>query len=144
MVAEGAVITTKINGKTIYFGPPVGDRKKDICFIISEVKLRPLTSTRNYSTLKVGEKVYAIGSPRGLKNSFSQGLISGRRTYRGVSVIQTSAAISAGSSGGALFDAQGRLIGITTYKITTGESLNFAIAIDEALKLMPSRTAHAR
>ncbi|MCZ6717595.1 MAG: trypsin-like peptidase domain-containing protein [Gammaproteobacteria bacterium] len=144
VVVDKSNIFTNINDKRIYFGPPVGDRKKDICFITSEEKLRPVSATRNYSDLKVGEKVFAIGSPKGLRNSFSEGLISGLRIRKGVSVIQTSAAISRGSSGGALFDAQGRLIGITTFKVTTGESLNFAIAIDEALKLMPSKTAHAR
>ena len=56
------------------------------------------------------------------------------RPFRGQKLVQTTAAISGGSSGGGLFDAKGNLIGITTFKIRDAESLNFAISIDEYLK----------
>jgi S1-C subfamily serine protease len=48
--------------------------------------------------------------------------------------VQTTAAISGGSSGGGLFDEKGNLIGITTFRIRDAESLNFAISIDEYLR----------
>ena len=51
------------------------------------------------------------------------------------SLIQTNAAISPGSSGGGLFDSEGRLIGLTTWKIREGENLNFAIPVDWVLEL---------
>lgn len=75
----------------------------------------------------VGERVYAIGTPEGLELSLSEGIISGLREFENGHVIQTSAAISHGSSGGGLFDAEGRLIGITTFFVAEGQNLNFAI-----------------
>jgi Trypsin-like peptidase domain len=54
-------------------------------------------------------------------------LVSGLRTFEGVRLIQTTAPISHGSSGGGLFDAQGKLIGITTFMFKDGQNLNFAI-----------------
>jgi tetratricopeptide (TPR) repeat protein len=88
--------------------------------------------TRDPSDLAVGERVYAIGTPKGLELSLSEGLISGFRTMENERVIQTTAAISPGSSGGGLFDAQARLIGITSSSIRSGQSLNFAIPIANA------------
>ncbi len=76
---------------------------------------------------KIGEKVYAIGSPLGLVNSISEGIISGKREKNGVSLIQTTAAISSGNSGGGLFNDRGELIGITTFKMKNAENINFAI-----------------
>jgi|ERR1700733_12534498 len=79
------------------------------------------------SKLATGERVYAIGAPEGLELTFSEGVISALRETEGVHVIQTSAAISPGSSGGGLFDAQGNLVGITTFHLKEGQSLNFAL-----------------
>src|SRR5437016_5210487 len=77
---------------------------------------------------RIGERVYAIGSPEGLELTLSDGLISGiRELTPGTLSIQTSASISHGSSGGGLFDEYGRLIGITTLTLTDGQNLNFAI-----------------
>jgi tetratricopeptide (TPR) repeat protein len=91
--------------------------------------------TRDSSTLAVGEKVYAIGAPEGLELTISEGLISGLRDFGKGKVIQTSAAISQGSSGGGLFDAQGRLIGITTFYLKEGQSLNFALPAEWTVAL---------
>ncbi|HAI94124.1 MAG TPA: hypothetical protein DCM36_05220 [Xanthomonadaceae bacterium] len=77
--------------------------------------------------LNVGDKVYAIGAPQGLELTLSDGLVSGLRDYKGAQVIQTTAPISKGSSGGGLFDAQGRLVGITTMYLDGGQNLNFAM-----------------
>lgn len=66
---------------------------------------------------KVGETVYAIGTPKGYEKSITRGLVSQLRRRRGTVTIQTDAAISPGSSGGGLFNEKGELIGITTRKI---------------------------
>ncbi len=87
----------------------------------------PAVHVRVSSTLTVGEKVYAIGAPEGLELTISEGLISGLRTIDKDRVIQTSAAISHGSSGGGLFDVEGRLVGVTTFFFKEGQSLNFAL-----------------
>src|SRR5579875_3914858 len=87
----------------------------------------PAVTVLDSSKLEVGETVFAIGAPEGLELTISEGLISGLRDFDKGRVIQTSAAISPGSSGGGLFDAQGRLVGITTFYLKEGQSLNFAL-----------------
>jgi S1-C subfamily serine protease len=80
--------------------------------------------------LEVGQAVYAIGAPRGLERTISRGIVSGLRGAKDEArLIQTDAAISPGSSGGGLFDSEGRLVGIVTFGLVQ-ESLNFAIPAD--------------
>jgi TPR repeat protein len=109
-----------------------GDEAADKCVLeTQELTLEAIPNRRAYGSLKVGEQVYTVGSPSGLENSLGEGLISGLRTNKGQRLVQTTAQISPGSSGGGLFDAAGRLIGITTFGIKGGQSLNFAIAAEE-------------
>jgi hypothetical protein len=80
-------------------------------------------------SLQIGETVFAIGSPRGMELSISNGIVSGfREAGNGMKLIQTTAAFSPGSSGGGLFDDQGRLVGITAMVAKNSQNLNFAIA----------------
>ena len=77
--------------------------------------------------VKGAASVYAIGSPKGLQNTISQGIISNpRRVVSGATYIQTTAAISGGSSGGVLLNVYGEVIGITSAGYTDGQNLNFA------------------
>jgi len=79
------------------------------------------------SAVTTGERVYAIGAPEGLELTFSEGVVSSLRETDGAHIIQTSAPTSPGSSGGGLFDVRGNLIGITTFQLKEGQSLNFAL-----------------
>jgi hypothetical protein len=80
-------------------------------------------------SLHVGETVFAIGSPRGMELTISNGIVSGfREANKGMQLIQTTAPISPGSSGGGLFDDQGRLVGITTLAAKESQNLNFAVS----------------
>jgi hypothetical protein len=76
---------------------------------------------------EIGEAVFAIGAPLGLQRTMSEGIVSGLRMINMTPTVQTTAAISPGSSGGGLFDANGNFIAVTTYKYDRGEALNFAI-----------------
>lgn len=77
---------------------------------------------------RVGEKAYAIGSPRGLENTFSSGEIS---QIRGDNLLQINVPIDHGSSGGVLLNAKGEAIGITSAGLdNSGANLNFAIDIN--------------
>jgi serine protease Do len=79
-------------------------------------------------TPRVGEKAYAIGSPRGLENTFSSGEIS---QIRGDNLLQINVPIDHGSSGGVLLNARGEAIGITSAGMdNSGANLNFAIDIN--------------
>jgi len=98
-----------------------------------------------FSLVKVGQYAVAIGSPLGLKNSVTLGIISGlsreidttgTEQFALIDLIQTDAAISPGNSGGALVDAQGRVIGINVAYLPPGQTgaqnLGFAIPSDLA------------
>lgn len=99
----------------------------DLCGLRpAQLDMKPV-SIRASSTLETGESVYAIGAPEGLELTFSQGVISALRETDGVHMVQTSAPTSPGSSGGGLFDAEGNLVGITTFQLQEGQSLNFAM-----------------
>jgi len=144
---KGEGIGSKVANQIIFLKMVAGDARRDICLLRSDKPLHPVPETRTFRSLRIGERVYAIGSPQGLSNTLSEGLISGKRSSKGIRYIQTSAAISSGSSGGGLFDRNGHLIGITTFKKKGGENLNFAVAIDEALRLLDryrARTASLR
>ena len=73
----------------------------------------------------IGEKAYAIGSPKGVNNTFSQGIVSQKRGH----LIQISVPIDHGSSGGALLNEYGEVIGVTTSRVDSNADLNFAIDI---------------
>ncbi len=113
------------------------DVEKDILIIKISDKTFPSISLGNSDSIKVGQRIYAIGSPMGFENTITEGIISGVRSYeeRTKNFIQVSAAISPGSSGGAVVDSKGKLIAITTLTITNGQNLNFAIPINEVLKI---------
>lgn len=74
-----------------------------------------------------GQKVVAIGSPLGLFNTVSDGIISGFRKVDKKSMVQFTAPISSGSSGGALLDIRGRLVGLITANFDDGQNLNLAV-----------------
>lgn len=77
-----------------------------------------------------GQKVVAIGSPLGLFNSVSDGIISGFREIDGVDMIQFTAPISHGSSGGAVLNMAGEVIGISTAGIDRGQNINLAVGYE--------------
>lgn len=74
-----------------------------------------------------GQKVYVIGSPKGLPATISDGIVSGMRDFKGYKLIQMTAPISPGSSGGPILNAKGQLIGISVSQLSEGQNLNFAI-----------------
>ncbi len=103
------------------------DPEHDLCQLRVLGLPAPPVPIRRSSSLQIGERVYAIGAPEGLELTLSEGLISSLRPYEKVMLIQTTAPVSSGSSGGGLFDPQGRLIGITTFGVKEGQNLNFAL-----------------
>jgi S1-C subfamily serine protease len=86
---------------------------------------------------EVGTDVYAIGSPLGvLNNSMTRGVLSADRVMQGRRVLQSDAAVTFGSSGGPLLDADGRVIAITQGGMESGKGFNFFIPIEVALKAL--------
>ena len=112
------------------------DNERDLCLLfvdeLSEPPAAPVATMGEAKELTVGEEVFAVGAPEGLELSMSRGIVSqlrGIQGKHGAPLVQTDAAISPGSSGGGLFNENGELVGITTFK-WRGENLNFAIPIE--------------
>jgi S1-C subfamily serine protease len=106
------------------------DPARDLCVLDVpglDVAAAEFGSTRH---LRVGQQVYAVGSPQGLELTLSGGLVSSLRRTAEEPLIQTDAALSPGSSGGGLFSEEGRLIGITTFGVIGGQNLNFAVPVE--------------
>lgn len=94
---------------------------------INNRKLKPIPIYGDRKKLVRGQKVVAIGSPLGMFNSVSDGIISGFRNIDDVEMIQFTAPISHGSSGGALLNLYGEVIGISTAGIDSGQNINLAV-----------------
>jgi tetratricopeptide (TPR) repeat protein len=122
--------------------PMQSDWDRDICSLaVKELKGQTVTKGST-SRLQVGDKVYAVGAPHGLKLTLSDGLISSLRPVVGGQYLQISAPISSGSSGGGLFDEEGRLIGLPTFYLAESQQLNFAVPV-EWVNELPKRSAPA-
>lgn len=80
------------------------------------------------TNLSVGETIYAFGNPEGLSGTMSPGIVSaGLRNTRDRTLLQISAPISSGSSGGPVVDSRGQVVGVALGSLKTGQNLNFAI-----------------
>jgi len=138
-VYEGASnLIIKNNEKTIDYSKIIClDPVRDILILKISRKDFPQIKIGNSNAIRVGQKIYTVGSPLGLENTISDGIVSGIRSNDELSkyFIQISAAISPGSSGGAVIDSKGQLIGITTMTFSKGQNLNFAIPINDVLIL---------
>ena len=114
---------------------------RDLCLLSME-GLTQVAEIRAAKDLKVGENVFAIGAPLELDLTITSGIVSRLEAFGELPpLIQTDAAISAGSSGGGLFDGEGNLVGITTSYYEGGQNLNFALPsewIADARKELPS------
>jgi len=143
VIAEGITYRVEHKGKTWPAKLIRVDPNHDLAELSVDRLNAPAVHVRDSATLAVGEKVYAIGAPEGLELTISEGLISGLRDFENSRVIQTSAAISPGSSGGGLFDTQGQLVGITTFYLKEGQSLNFALPAEwtVALQSLPASSS---
>jgi len=103
------------------------DSGRDLILLkISDIPITPLP-LGNSDTVEIGEQVYAIGNPQGLEGTFSQGIISSIRQVRENKLLQITAPISPGSSGGPVLNNRGEVIGVAVATFRGGQNLNFAI-----------------
>jgi S1-C subfamily serine protease len=127
------------NGRELAAEIVVADRTEDIAVL----SLVPTQDGERFdaarlgesSRLRVGQEVFAVGSPLGLESTVATGIVSaigrtGVLVNRELPVIQLDAAINLGNSGGPLFNLAGELVGITTARAKGGEGIGFAIPID--------------
>lgn len=96
----------------------------------------PALTTETVEEPKVGDRVVAIGAPLGLESTVSEGIVSAIRNAGTMHIIQTTASISSGSSGGPLLNAYGKVVGLTTATMVNGQSLNFVVAARHISELL--------
>lgn len=141
-VVEGAdEILVTLPDKREFKGRLVGsDQRSDVALVKIEGAGLPSSKIGDPSKLRVGEWVIAIGSPFGLQNTVTAGIVSAlaRETGELLPFIQTDAAVNPGNSGGPLINMRGEVVGINSQIFTTSGSyagISFAIPIDEAMRI---------
>lgn len=118
------------------------DKEKDLAILkFSTPTDLKVLKLHNSSKVSKGDEVIAIGSPLGLKNTVSKGIVSSIREDKETSIIQITAPISSGSSGGALLTENGKVIGVTFAGIEEGQNLNLAIPSNEVTDLYKNKVA---
>ena len=136
-VLEGCEKLEVLHNKDVFSNVDIVgiDVEKDVLILKIDAMKFPSIKIGVVQKINIGETVYAIGSPLGFENTISEGIISGLRNDEttGRNFIQITASISPGSSGGAVVNDKGELIGISTLSATEGQNLNFAIPIKDVL-----------
>ena len=143
VVAQADTVLVKLADKREFKADILGiDRRTDVALLKIKAKNLPTVQFGNPEKIKVGQWVAAIGSPFGLENTMTVGVVSakGRALPQEnfVPFIQTDVAINPGNSGGPLFNTDGEVIGINSqiYSRTGGYmGLSFAIPIDVAINV---------
>ena len=130
-VIEGAARgTAKLVGQFSTYtieGVTATDQTNDLALLkvtVSGINPLPLG---NSSDLKIGETVYVAGNPKGLEGTFSNGIISSRPDQYTKELLQMTAPISPGSSGGPVLNSKGEVIGVSFMTLVGEQNLNFAI-----------------
>lgn len=134
-VVAGAVRVTIVDSSERQHEARVAwrDGARDLALIECEAAV-PQLPAADVELVREGDEVIALGHPLGLNFTVTRGIISAvNRLVEGQYYFQTDAAINPGNSGGPLVSLSGEVIGINTFMLRGGNSLNFAIPIDRAL-----------
>ena len=118
------------------------DSTLDLAILEVPVSGKPLTV--DYDLPDVGIEAFSIGSPQGLSNSISAGIVSALREDSSSNFVQFTAPASPGSSGGPLLNEKGHVIGVVTWNYKRGQNLNFAVASSHLLDLLRIQPATVR
>ncbi len=112
------------------------DAERDLVILKISVPGSKAISLGDSDTVQVGAPIYAVGNPRGLEGTFSQGIISSIRKIGTDKILQLTAPISPGSSGGPVLNDKGQVIGVSVATFRGGQNLNFAIPSNYLKKLV--------
>jgi hypothetical protein len=115
------------------------DAQRDLVLLKITAARAPFLSLGDSRRVAVGDEIYAIGNPQGLEGTFSKGIISGIRKVGKDILLQITAPISPGSSGGPILNAQGEVIGVAVAAFRGGQNLNFAIPSSYLASLLVHR-----
>lgn len=150
-VVDGAdELLVTLPDKREFKGRIVGsDRRTDVALVRIDATDLPAVKVGDVSRLRVGEWVMAIGSPFGLENTVTAGIVSAKQRETGdfLPFIQTDVAINPGNSGGPLINMAGEVVGINSqiYSRSGGfQGISFAIPVDEAMRVAEQLRAQGR
>ncbi len=141
VIARGKVFLAGHGQKRLPARLVAYDADRDLCALEAQGLDVAPACIGDAGSVRVGQRVYAVGTPEGFVLTFSEGLVSGLRDAAAGRYIQTTAPVSEGSSGGGLFDSEGRLIGITAFVFSAGQNLNFAAPANWAADLAKKASA---
>jgi serine protease Do len=114
-----------------------GDRERDLVILRIEAHKLPSVALGDSTAIRPGDSVVAIGHPLGLEDTVSNGLVSGiRKVDDHLTVLQISAPIAPGSSGGPIFNDRGEVIGVATAILLGGQNINFGVPISYVKDLL--------
>ncbi len=125
------------------------DKRTDVAVVKIEAPNLPAVRVGDVSKLKVGEWVMAIGSPFGLENSVTAGIVSAksRDTGEEIRFIQTDVAVNPGNSGGPLINMRGEVVGINSQILSRSGGfmgISFSIPIDDAIRVADQLRANGK
>jgi S1-C subfamily serine protease len=111
------------------------DAERDLIVLSAPDLQAPALPLAPRADVQIGAKVYAIGNPSGLEGTFSEGIVSGKRNVPSGVLLQITAPISPGSSGGPLLNTRGEVLGVATATLRDGQNLNFATPVSNEMGL---------
>ena len=114
------------------------DASVDLAIVRIAARDLPVLALGDSDNVRAGDPIVAIGHPLGLEDTVSNGLVSAVRTIDGLSVLQISAPIAPGSSGGPIFNERGEVVGVCTALLQGGQNLNFGVPSKYVRKLLAS------
>lgn len=112
------------------------DERADLAVLLAAVPLTAPALRAAPANTPIGTRVYALGNPQGLERTITEGLYTGPRDFNGVTLLQISAPISPGSSGGPVVDSSGLVVGVAVSSLESGQNLNFAVPVDTLINLL--------
>jgi serine protease Do len=150
VIEDASEILVTLTDKREFKAKLIGaDKRSDVAVVKIEASSLPVVKVGDISKLRVGEWVMAIGSPFGLENTVTAGIVSAKQRDTGdlVPLIQTDVAINPGNSGGPLINLRGEVVGINSqiYSRSGGYmGISFSIPIDEAIRVSEQLRATGR
>ena len=135
--AASAVAKSENGGLFPVEGMLADDPKNDLVLLKLKGKDLPFLPLGKSENIEVGTRIAIIGSPLGLEGTMSEGIVSAVRELQGdIRKLQITAAISQGSSGSPVMNAQGDVVGIAAALMRNGQALNFAVPVEFGIRLM--------
>jgi len=134
--AAAVIVVFADGGTSAIEGIAADSPARDITILSVDTGTRPALKFGDELSVRQGDPVYAVGAPRGLELSITKGIVSGFRHIDEEFMIQNTAPIAPGSSGGPLFDGEGRVIGVTTSLLTDSPGIYFSIGMGDVRRLL--------